>query len=80
MHRLRLQKVLIRLCIRGTNSKHMATDQPLLITIEEASRLLSVSRSTIYRMIKAGTLPIVRPLPDAPRIARADVELLISRP
>lgn len=33
--------------------------QPLLIRIEEAARLLSLGRSTIYEMIYKGELPSV---------------------
>lgn len=32
----------------------------MILTIPEAARRLSVSRSTIYRLISAGRLPLVR--------------------
>ena len=34
--------------------------EPLLVRVEEAARLLSLSRSTIYEMMDAGELPSVR--------------------
>lgn len=33
---------------------------PLLVRVEEAARLLSLSRSTIYEMLDSGELPSVR--------------------
>jgi excisionase family DNA binding protein len=50
------------------------TEKPLLLTITEAGRYLGVSRSSIYRLIHEGKLKTVRPVPDAPRIARAEIE------
>lgn len=40
----------------GTESKV----EPLLVRVEEAARILSLSRSTIYEMMDAGELPSVR--------------------
>ncbi len=40
---------------------------PLLVTIKEAAETLSVSRSTIYRLIDSGKLLAVR-VASAPRI------------
>jgi excisionase family DNA binding protein len=37
-----------------------ARPEPLLVRVEEAARLLSLSRSTIYEMLDAGELPSVR--------------------
>lgn len=34
--------------------------EPLLVRVEEAARLLSLSRSTIYEMLDSGELPSVR--------------------
>ena len=34
--------------------------EPLLVRVEEAARLLSLSRSTIYEMIDRGELPSIR--------------------
>lgn len=38
----------------------VASSEPLLVRVEEAARLLSLSRSTIYEMLDAGELPSVR--------------------
>ena len=37
-----------------------ASIEPLLVRVEEAARLLSLSRSTIYEMLDTGELPSVR--------------------
>ncbi len=34
--------------------------EPLIVRVEEAARLLSLSRSTIYEMMDRGELPSVR--------------------
>lgn len=34
--------------------------EPLLVRVEEAARILSLSRSTIYEMMDAGELPSIR--------------------
>jgi excisionase family DNA binding protein len=34
--------------------------EPLLVRVEEAARLLCLSRSTIYEMLESGELPSVR--------------------
>jgi excisionase family DNA binding protein len=34
--------------------------EPFLVRIEEAARLLSLSRSTVYEMLDTGELPSVR--------------------
>ena len=44
---------------------------PELLTISDFGRRYSLSRSTVYKLIKSGALEVVRPLPDAPRIANA---------
>ena len=45
----------------------------LLVTIVEASRLLSLSRSTVYELLYAGSLPSVK-IGGARRIRRMDLE------
>lgn len=54
------------------------TDTQLLLKIQEAATILGVSRSSVYRLIERGALKIVRPLPDAPRIARADLDAYVE--
>jgi excisionase family DNA binding protein len=41
-------------------TKRETTVEPLLVRVEEAARMLSLSRSTIYEMMNAGELPSVR--------------------
>ncbi|MFN8480187.1 MAG: helix-turn-helix domain-containing protein [Kouleothrix sp.] len=41
------------------NSERPAIE-PLLVRVEEAARILSLSRSTIYEMMDSGELPSVR--------------------
>ena len=38
----------------------LATEPPLLLSLEEAARLLRISRGKAYSMAAAGELPIVR--------------------
>lgn len=40
------------------------------LTYDETARLLSVSKSTVLRMVAAGTLKVVRLTPRSPRIHR----------
>jgi len=48
----------------NTQGKKMNTPeqqpQPLLVRVEEAARLLSLSRSTLYEMLASGELPSVK--------------------
>jgi hypothetical protein len=49
----------------------MSHDTCELLTIAEFGRRYSVSRSSVYKLIKSGALEVRYPLPDAPRIANA---------
>lgn len=49
-----------------------------LMTIKAAASYLAVSRTSIYHLIDRGDLPVVRPLPDSPRIKREDLDALIA--
>jgi excisionase family DNA binding protein len=44
----------------STQQPAKPTVEPLLVRIEEAARILCLSRSTIYEMLGAGELPSVR--------------------
>jgi excisionase family DNA binding protein len=44
----------------STHTKTTTNMEPLLVRVEEAARMLSLSRSTIYEMLDAGELPSVR--------------------
>ena len=47
---------------------------PLLLGMGAGSKLLGVSRATLWRMIKAGRLVKVEVLPGSFRVRRADIE------
>ena len=51
---------------------------PLLVRVEEAARLLSLSRSMIYEMMNSGELPSVR-CGTARRIPLAALRLWVER-
>ena len=51
--------------------------QPVLIDIQEAAAVLNVSRSTIYKLIGAGNLQVVK-IGRAARLRRADVLALAA--
>ncbi|MBU4460477.1 MAG: helix-turn-helix domain-containing protein [Verrucomicrobia bacterium] len=51
---------------------------PGLLTLADAGRYLSCSRSAIYRLIKLGILRRIYPLPGSPRIPRQDLIDLAS--
>jgi excisionase family DNA binding protein len=42
------------------NDTAMPQVEPLLVRVEEAARILSLSRSTIYELLDRGELPSVR--------------------
>ena len=58
------------------NSAEDFRSQPLLITFEEAGRLLGVSRRTVDRLCQSGRLTVVRVTPDTPRVRMSEVERL----
>ena len=43
-----------------TTSQSQQPLEPLLVRVEEAARLLSLARSTVYEMLDAGAIPSVR--------------------
>lgn len=47
--------------------------RPILVTLEGAASLLSVSLRTVQRMVRDGRLAVVRPTPDAPRLRYDDL-------
>lgn len=50
----------------------------LLLTYTEAAALLACSARTLRRLVSAGKLIEVRVTSDAPRLRRADIELIVS--
>jgi len=55
-----------------------APSGPLLVGMGAGSKLLGVSRATLWRMIKAGRLDKVEVLPGSFRVRRADVEAIAA--
>ena len=51
---------------------------PELVSINEAARILGVSRTSIYRMCTEGRLPFVQLLKRKRMIARSDLEIFIN--
>jgi excisionase family DNA binding protein len=60
-------------------SKHVAvTNEPILLRIEEAARLLSLSKSMIYQMINRGELRATPP--GGPRrVLRSSIDEWVDR-
>ncbi|MCS6869373.1 helix-turn-helix domain-containing protein [Thermus sp.] len=49
----------------------------LLLTYAEVERALGVSRSTVWRLVRAGHLKLVRPTPRSARITRESLEAFL---
>lgn len=52
--------------------------QPLLYTIDEVCKLLSISKDTAYRMMAAGTLPYIKLSRKIRRIRHSDLIKMIN--
>lgn len=53
-------------------------DRPLLVRVDEAARLLSLARSTVYDLINTGVLPVVRVRRRAVRIPLKALEDFVA--
>lgn len=53
------------------------SDRPMLLKIEEAAKLLHISRSQAYRLTGSGVLPSVK-IGASRRVRRADLERYIN--
>jgi excisionase family DNA binding protein len=51
---------------------------PALLTIDAAAKYLSLSRSTVYALIRDGIIKTVKLTSDAPRIRKADLDSMIQ--
>ena len=49
---------------------------PLLLNMSEAARFVGISRTSLWRLVKAGRLPRIEVLPGSYRVRREDVETL----
>lgn len=52
--------------------------QPLLYTVDEVCKLLSISKDTAYRMMAAGTLPYIKLSRKIRRIRHSDLIKMIN--
>lgn len=52
--------------------------EPMLLTVKQAARLLSVSAPLVYRLVHEGQLPLVK-IGNASRIPRRALEDLVER-
>jgi len=56
------------------------TSAPLLLTIPELAAELRVDKRTVYRLLKAGQLPLqVLHIGQSPRVRRADLERYLDQ-
>ena len=62
--------------LRGETTAPVVDERPLLYTVTAAAQRLNVSRSTVWRIIRAGRLTKVSIIPGCERLRRADVEAL----
>ena len=51
---------------------------PSLVTLTEAGRILSVSRSTVYRLIRQGDLEVMR-VGNRPRVTLRSIAAYVDR-
>ena len=58
--------------------RDVLADSPLLVTAEEAANLLSVSRTTVYTLIKSGALRPVH-IGRSCRLSRAELLRYVNR-
>lgn len=50
-----------------------------LLTVDEAAKMLAISKPTLWRMIRAGELPVVKIAKRNTRIKQSDIEAYVSR-
>jgi excisionase family DNA binding protein len=64
--------------IRKPMKRLTETDPPIAYTISEAANTLSISRGSMYKLIGKGAISVIRPLPDAPRILKTELDRFVS--
>lgn len=57
----------------------LVSEEPLLLRVSEAARLLSVSKRTLYRLWDGGELPRPRKVKGSTRVLRSDIEDYVNR-
>lgn len=63
--------------MKGVKEREMLKDE--LLTIDEVASILKVNRSHIFRLMKAGELPIVKRGKRYTRILRSDLTVFIRK-
>ena len=58
---------------------NLDSKQPLLLTKRQVQKLLNISRTTLWRMIKAGILTAVEIYPGMERISSDCIERLLNK-
>lgn len=58
---------------------NLDSKQPLLLTKRQVQKLLNISRTTLWRMIKAGILTVVEIYPGMERISSDCIERLLNK-
>ena len=62
----------------GIQKRPMASTGPLLMGMSASTKLLGVSRATLWRMTKAGLLQKIEVLPGSFRLRREDLEAIAA--
>ena len=58
---------------------NLDSKQPLLLTKRQVQKLLNISRTTLWRMIKAGILTVVEIYPGMERISSDCIERVLNK-
>lgn len=65
--------------LRGESSnQELALDKPALLTKGQASKILGISRTTLWRMLKQGKISGVEVVPGMVRIPLAEVQAILQ--
>ncbi len=51
---------------------------PNLLTVAEVAQILRVDRSYVYRIIREGRLPALRPTPSKTRVVKSELEAFLD--
>jgi excisionase family DNA binding protein len=51
---------------------------PDLLTVREVATILRVDRSYVYRLIREGRLPVLRPTPHKTRVVKAELGAFLN--
>lgn len=60
-------------------SRELDSQKPALLTKRQAAKVLNVSRTTLWRMVKMGMISTVEVIPGMDRIPLSDIEAILQR-